>query len=87
MLFIAWVLIGLIMGFIAAKTLGQKSEALSTYLFLGVVGSMAGGFVAELVGLQAKTGTVFWGLLLATAGATALLATFHATRRLGWTDS
>jgi uncharacterized membrane protein YeaQ/YmgE (transglycosylase-associated protein family) len=52
--FIAWIVVGLIAGFLASTIMGQ-SGGLLRMLALGVVGALVGGFVATSV---LKIGTV-----------------------------
>jgi len=63
---VAFLVIGLIAGWLASRITKRRTHRLLHYLVLGVVGSLIGGFVFDLVGLKA-VGTL-GNIVMATAG-------------------
>lgn len=70
---IAWVVLGLVAGFIASKIVNHHGRGLLVDIVLGVVGAFVGGFLFRLIGGHGVTGFNVWSLLVAVAGAVALL--------------
>jgi uncharacterized membrane protein YeaQ/YmgE (transglycosylase-associated protein family) len=81
---IAWILLGLIAGFVGSKIVNRRGEGVITDIVIGIVGALAGGLLFRQVGVSGITGFNFWSLLVATTGAVLLLLAFHAIRKLGW---
>lgn len=76
---LAFLLLGLVAGFIASRIIGGGEGILGS-LIVGVVGAMLGGFLFNLAGERGVTGFNLWSILVATAGASLLLLLFHGTR-------
>ena len=51
MTFIAWVVLGLVAGFIASKLVNKTGQGLIRDIFLGIVGAIAGGSLARSLGI------------------------------------
>ena len=76
---LAWILIGLIAGWLAAK-ITNAPRGLIRNLIVGLVGSLLGGFLFTKLGI--RTVPDFWGeLITATIGAVVLLFLWQAIRR------
>jgi uncharacterized membrane protein YeaQ/YmgE (transglycosylase-associated protein family) len=76
---LAWILIGLIAGYLAAKITNAPRGILRN-LVIGLIGSLFGGFLFTKLGLHAMPD--FWGeLITATIGAVVFLALWQAIRR------
>jgi uncharacterized membrane protein YeaQ/YmgE (transglycosylase-associated protein family) len=75
---IAWIVFGLIAGFIASKVANHAGEGPLLDIVLGVVGAVVGGFLFNLVGASGVTGFNIWSMFVAVAGAVVLLAAYHA---------
>jgi uncharacterized membrane protein YeaQ/YmgE (transglycosylase-associated protein family) len=76
---IAWIVIGLIAGFLATRITGARGGLLRN-LAIGLVGAILGGFLATKLGLQVVPD--FWGqLITATIGAVIFLLVWQAIRR------
>lgn len=73
--FVKYVLLGLIAGFIAEKISGADHTVWQN-IGLGVLGSLAGGFLASL--LHVNIGGIIGRLVIATIGALALLYGYRA---------
>ena len=81
MSFLAWVVLGLVAGFIASKIVNSKGEGLFLDVVLGIVGAFVGGWLFGLVGASGVTGVNLYSLLVAVAGAIVVLFGYHALRR------
>jgi uncharacterized membrane protein YeaQ/YmgE (transglycosylase-associated protein family) len=74
---IAWLILGLIAGFIASKIVNKGNEGLALNIVLGVVGAELGGWLFRLFGMPGVTGFNVYSLLVATLGAVVLLFIYH----------
>jgi uncharacterized membrane protein YeaQ/YmgE (transglycosylase-associated protein family) len=75
---IAWVILGLISGFIASKLVNNSGDGLVLDIILGIVGALAGGFLFHLVGATGVTGLNLWSICVAVIGAVVVLGLKHA---------
>lgn len=75
---IAWIVLGLVAGFIASKIVNKRGEGVVLDIVLGIVGAVAGGFLFHLVGATGVTGFNLWSLFIAVIGAMVVLAVYHA---------
>jgi uncharacterized membrane protein YeaQ/YmgE (transglycosylase-associated protein family) len=76
---LAWILIGLIAGWLAAKIINAPRGLLRN-LIIGLIGSLFGGFLFSKLGVRVVPD--FWGeLITATIGAVVFLALWQAIRR------
>ena len=75
---LAWIVLGIVAGFIASKLVAGSGKGLVLDLVLGVVGAFVGGAAFNLVGEVGMTGFNFWSLFVATAGAVLVLVVYHA---------
>lgn len=75
---IAWVVLGLIAGFIASKIVNKTGEGIVLDIVLGVVGALVGGFLFSLVGATGVSGFNLWSVFVAVVGAVLLLVIKHA---------
>jgi uncharacterized membrane protein YeaQ/YmgE (transglycosylase-associated protein family) len=75
---VAWVVFGLIAGFIASKIVNKSGEGAVLDIVLGVVGAVVGGFLFNLVGAPGVTGFNVWSLVVSILGAIVLLGVYHA---------
>jgi uncharacterized membrane protein YeaQ/YmgE (transglycosylase-associated protein family) len=81
MSFLAWIVLGLIAGFIASKIVNRRGEGLVLDILLGVVGAFAGGWLFHLFGASGVSGLNLYSLFVAVIGATVLLSLCHLVRR------
>jgi uncharacterized membrane protein YeaQ/YmgE (transglycosylase-associated protein family) len=85
MSFLAWIVLGLIAGFIGGKIVNSRGEGILRDILLGVVGAFAGGWLFHIFGGSGVTGLNFHSLLVAVIGAVVLLVLYHALRpRRAW---
>jgi uncharacterized membrane protein YeaQ/YmgE (transglycosylase-associated protein family) len=75
---IAWVVLGLIAGFIASKIVNHTGAGLVMDIVLGIVGALVGGFVFSLFGAVGVTGFNIYSMLVAIVGAVVVLWLYHA---------
>lgn len=76
---IAWIIVGIIAGWIAEKIMG-RSDSLIMNLVIGVVGAIVGGFIMNMFGAADTTGINIWSIFVAVLGAVVLLAIVNAVR-------
>ena len=81
MSFLAWIVLGVIAGFIASKIVNKQGEGMLLDTVLGIVGAVVGGWLFGLVGARGVNGLNLYSLLVAVVGAVAVLFTYHAIRR------
>ena len=74
---IAWIVLGLVAGFIASKLVNRSGGSLVLDLVLGIVGAVVGGFVFNQFGSAGVTGFNLYSLLVATIGAVVVLFIYH----------
>jgi uncharacterized membrane protein YeaQ/YmgE (transglycosylase-associated protein family) len=79
--FIAWIVLGLIAGFIGSKIVNHTGEGLIRDVLLGVVGAFIGGYLFSLFGASGVTGLNLYSLLVAVVGAVVFLVVYHAVFR------
>ena len=75
---IAWIVLGLVSGFIASKVVNKSGEGMVLDIVLGVVGAVVGGFLFHLVGATGVDGFNIWSLFVAVMGAIVVLVVKHA---------
>ena len=74
---IAWLVLGLIAGFIASKIINKQGEGLWRDVVLGVIGAELGGWLFSLFGMSGVSGLNVYSLLVAVVGAVILLFVYH----------
>ena len=75
---IAWIILGLIAGFIGSKLVNKSGEGLILDIVLGIVGAIVGGFLFSLFGAGGVDGLNLYSLLVAVVGAVVVLFIYHA---------
>jgi uncharacterized membrane protein YeaQ/YmgE (transglycosylase-associated protein family) len=81
MSYLAWIILGLVAGFIGSKIVNKRGEGLLLDIVLGIVGAIVGGWLAGFVGLAGVSGLNLYSLLIAVVGAVVVLLVYHAIRR------
>jgi uncharacterized membrane protein YeaQ/YmgE (transglycosylase-associated protein family) len=85
MSFLAWVVLGLIAGFIASKITNGRGEGIVLDILLGVVGAFVGGWLFHVFGAPGVNGLNVYSLVVAVIGSVLLLLLYHAVRpRRSW---
>lgn len=82
---VAWIVLGLVAGFIASKLVNGTGAGILTDLVLGVVGAFVGGGLFHFIGSAGVTGFNIWSLFVAVIGAVVVLAVYHALSGRGGT--
>jgi uncharacterized membrane protein YeaQ/YmgE (transglycosylase-associated protein family) len=77
MSFIAWIILGLIAGFIASKIVNKSGEGLLLDIVLGIVGAVVGGWIFRAVGMSGVSGLNIYSLVVAVVGAIVFLLAYH----------
>jgi uncharacterized membrane protein YeaQ/YmgE (transglycosylase-associated protein family) len=78
---IAWIVLGLVAGFIGSKLVNKRGEGLLLDILLGVVGAVVGGWLFSTFGMSGVTGLNLYSLLVAVVGAIVVLVVFHVLVR------
>ncbi len=78
---LAWIVLGLIAGFIGSKIVNKRGEGLILDIVLGIVGAVVGGWIFSVFGASGVTGVNIYSLIVAVVGAVLVLIIFHAIRR------
>jgi uncharacterized membrane protein YeaQ/YmgE (transglycosylase-associated protein family) len=78
---LAWIVFGLLCGFIASLLVNHRGEGMFLDIVLGVVGAIVGGFLFQAFGHTGVTGFNMHSILVAVVGAVVLLVAYHAIRR------
>ncbi|MFZ0583002.1 MAG: GlsB/YeaQ/YmgE family stress response membrane protein [Candidatus Acidiferrales bacterium] len=79
---LAWIVLGLIAGFIASKIVNKSGEGIVLDIVLGIIGAIVGGWLFNRFGASGVTGVNLYSLLVAVIGSVILLVVYHAIRRM-----
>ena len=81
MSFLAWIVLGLLAGFIGSKIVNKRGEGVFLDIVLGIVGAIVGGWLFTTFGASGVTGFNVYSLLVAVVGSVGLLVIYHAIKR------
>ena len=81
MSFVAWIVLGLTAGFIGSQLVNRRGAGILPDITLGVVGSLAGGWLFYTFGRASVTGFNLASLLTAVIGSLVVLLVYYALRR------
>jgi uncharacterized membrane protein YeaQ/YmgE (transglycosylase-associated protein family) len=81
MSYLAWIVLGLIAGFIGSKIVNRTGEGLIMDIVLGIIGAVVGGWLAGFFGLAGVSGVNLYSVAIAIGGAVVVLLVYHAVRR------
>jgi uncharacterized membrane protein YeaQ/YmgE (transglycosylase-associated protein family) len=79
--FLAWIVLGLLAGFIGSKIVNKQGEGFLVDILLGIVGAVVGGWLFNTFGASGVTGLNLYSLLVAVIGSVVLVVVYHAIRR------
>ncbi len=79
---LAWLLVGLVAGFLAGKVMSGAGYGIVGDLVVGVIGAFVGGFLANLLFPNASFGLI-GSIIVAFIGACVLVAILHAVTGTG----
>jgi uncharacterized membrane protein YeaQ/YmgE (transglycosylase-associated protein family) len=82
MSFFAWIVLGLVAGFIGSKVVNKAGEGVVLDIVLGIVGAVVGGWLFSIFGATGVTGLNLYSLLVAVIGAVLFLFAYHKIRRV-----
>jgi uncharacterized membrane protein YeaQ/YmgE (transglycosylase-associated protein family) len=75
---IAWLILGLIAGFIGSKIVNRRGEGLFLDIVLGIIGAIVGGFLFNAIGQVGITGFNLYSMFVAVIGSVVVLLIYHA---------
>ena len=78
---LAWIILGLIAGFIGSKLVNKSGEGVFLDIVLGIVGAVVGGWLFSFFGAAGVSGVNLYSLLVAVVGSVVFLFVYHALRR------
>ena len=78
---LAWIILGLIAGWIASKIVNRRGEGALMDILLGIVGAVIGGWIFRMLGAGGVTGLNLYSLIIAVIGAVIALSVYHAIHR------
>ena len=77
----AWLLLGLLAGFIASHLVNHRGEGMILDILLGIVGAIVGGWVFHMLGLAGINRLNLYSLLISVLGSVLFLVVYHGIRR------
>jgi uncharacterized membrane protein YeaQ/YmgE (transglycosylase-associated protein family) len=80
MSFLAWIVLGLIAGFVGSKLVNKTGEGVLLDIVLGIIGAVVGGYLFNMFGAHGVTGLNLYSLFVADVGAVVVLVLYHAIR-------
>jgi uncharacterized membrane protein YeaQ/YmgE (transglycosylase-associated protein family) len=78
---LAWIVLGLIAGFIGSKIVNKSGEGFFLDIILGIVGAVVGGWLFSFFGGHGVAGLNVYSLVVAVLGAIVVLVVYHMIRR------
>jgi uncharacterized membrane protein YeaQ/YmgE (transglycosylase-associated protein family) len=75
---IAWIILGLIAGFIGSKIVNKSGQGMLMDIVLGIVGAIVGGVVFNFFGAAGVSGLNIYSLVVSIIGAVIVLWLYHA---------
>ena len=79
---LAWIVLGLLAGFIGSQLVNKTGEGVVLDIVLGIVGAVVGGYLFNMMGAAGVTGVNIYSLFVAVVGAVVVLVAYHAARRV-----
>lgn len=78
---LAWIVLGLVAGFLASRLVAGSGRGLVADLVLGVIGAFVGGAAFTYFGSTGVTGLNLWSLFVSVVGAVVVLAVYRLATR------
>ncbi|HEY3888536.1 MAG TPA: GlsB/YeaQ/YmgE family stress response membrane protein [Caulobacteraceae bacterium] len=78
---IAWLVVGLVAGWIGSMIVNRGGEGPLLDIVLGVVGAFVGGFLFNMLGHGGVTGINLYSIFVAVVGSIVVLVIYHALFR------
>jgi uncharacterized membrane protein YeaQ/YmgE (transglycosylase-associated protein family) len=79
---VSWILLGLIAGLLGSKIVIRRGEGMFLNIGLGIAGAVTGGYLLNRFGPDRGDLLDLSSVLVATAGAIAVLVVYHGIRRV-----
>ena len=74
---LTWIVLGLIVGFIANKLVNKTGEGGLMNIVMGVIGAVLGGELINKFGIAGATWLNMWSVLVSVSGAALFLVVYH----------
>jgi uncharacterized membrane protein YeaQ/YmgE (transglycosylase-associated protein family) len=74
---IAWLVVGLVAGFLASKLVNHSGEGVVLDIVLGIVGAFVGGWLFNTLGHSGVNGVNLYSVFVAVVGAVVVLSVYH----------
>ena len=81
MSFLAWIILGLIAGFIGSKIVNHRGEGIFLDIILGIIGAVVGGWMFSGLGGHSISGVNLYSIFVAVVGSVIVLFLWHAVVR------
>jgi uncharacterized membrane protein YeaQ/YmgE (transglycosylase-associated protein family) len=81
MTLLAWIVVGLVAGWIGSMIINRRGEGMLLDIVLGVVGAFVGGFIFHYFGHAGVTGINLYSIAVAAVGSIVVLVLYHALFR------
>ena len=78
---VAWLVVGLIAGWLGSMVVNRRGDGLVMDIVLGVVGAFVGGFLFQQFGHSGVSGINIYSIFVAAVGAIIVLLIYHAVVR------
>jgi len=78
---LAWIILGLVAGFIGSKIVNKRGEGIVLDILLGIVGAVIGGWLFQKFGMAGVTGLNIYSICIAVVGSIVFLVLYHAVFR------
>lgn len=75
---VAWIILGLIAGFIGSKIVNKSGQGFLLDIVLGIIGAVVGGYIFTFFGAAGVTGLNIYSLIVAVVGSVVVLWLYHA---------
>jgi uncharacterized membrane protein YeaQ/YmgE (transglycosylase-associated protein family) len=75
---LAWIVLGLISGFIASRIVNASGSGAVKDIVVGIVGALVGGWLFNTIGHVGVTGVNLYSILVAVVGSVVVLLIYHA---------
>jgi uncharacterized membrane protein YeaQ/YmgE (transglycosylase-associated protein family) len=82
---LAWIVLGLLAGFIGSKLVNKTGEGIVLDIVLGITGAVVGGYLFNMMGAAGVTGLNIYSLFVAVVGACSCWS--RITPSVAWRDS
>jgi uncharacterized membrane protein YeaQ/YmgE (transglycosylase-associated protein family) len=78
---IAWLVVGLVAGWIGSMIVNRGGEGPLLDIVLGIIGAFVGGFVFNMLGHSGVSGINLYSIFVAVIGSIVVLVIYHALFR------